>query len=277
MKDVGDKIFLVTGGAMGMGKLVAERFAADGATVVLWDLDEARLAETAEEFKKKGWPVHTYVIDVTDRLKVYETAERVRNEVGVVDVLMNNAGVIMAGPFLEVDDEWHRKTMDVNVNAYMWMMKAFMPDMVARNEGHIINIASAAGVIYVPLQASYCASKSAVINLTDSVRAEMQKFKKKGVRLTIICPFFVKTGMFEGAKKLPLTTRLLEPEFMADKIYMAYHKNRNYLSEPLMVKIVPLLRALSVTRVVNDWCWNHIFRGYGVMDEWTGRQGRRRQ
>lgn len=94
VKDVRGKVFLVTGGAMGMGKLVAERFARDGAKVVIWDMNEGALAKTAKEFGDKGYEVYTSVVDVSDREKVYQEAEKVKKEVGSVDVLMNNAGIV---------------------------------------------------------------------------------------------------------------------------------------------------------------------------------------
>lgn len=269
-KDVRGKVFLVTGGAMGMGRAVAERFARDGAGVVLWDLNEKALNETVEDFKKRGWKVHGYVVDVTDRAKVYETADKVKKEVGFVEVVMNNAGIVKGGPFLDVDDEAHFKTMDVNFNAYMWVTKAFLPDMIERNQGHFINVASAAGLTYVPLMTSYCASKAAVVHFTDALRLEMKRLKHKGIRFTIVCPSYVKTGMFEGVKA-PLVTPWMEVDEMADKIYEGYHRNKNMVAEPLMVKFVPFLKGL-LPRTVYDVAETPL----GVsrsMESWRGRGG----
>ena len=267
-KDVRGKVFLVTGGAMGIGRMVAERFARDGARVVLWDIDSEALEETANHMKDMGWEVHTYVVDVTDRDKVYETAERVRNEVGVVDVLFNNAGIIRGGPFLEVKDEDHFKTMDVNFNAYMWTTKAFMPDMVDRGRGHIINIASSAGLSYVPLCANYCASKAAVVMFTDALRLEMKKLGHKGVRFTIVCPGLVTTGLFEGAKT-PLLVGWMTPDKIADKIYEGYQRDKEIVAEPLMVKLSPLLRGVT-TRKIYD-VLSTLVGLSKTMDEWRGR------
>ena len=267
-KNIRGKVFLVTGGAMGMGRLVAERFARDGARVVLWDINGEELEKTARQMAERGWEVHPYVVDVADRAKVYETADKVKQEVGVVDVLMNNAGVVRGGPFLEVDDDGHQLTMDVNFNAYMWLTKAFMPDMVARNEGHIINIASAAGLMYVPLIANYCASKAAVVNFTDALRMEMKKLGHRGVRFTIICPSYVSTGMFEGVKP-PLVAPWLTPEKMADKIYEGYHRNMNIVREPFLVKFIDLFKAIILRSV-----FDVISVVLGIsrsMDQWHGR------
>ncbi|UCD84864.1 MAG: SDR family NAD(P)-dependent oxidoreductase, partial [Deltaproteobacteria bacterium] len=102
MSEVKGKIVLITGGALGMGREVARLFARDGARIVLWDLRQEDLNKTAEELKALGAEIHTYICDVTNRQTVYETADKVRKEVGVVDILDNNAGVVFGGEFLEV-------------------------------------------------------------------------------------------------------------------------------------------------------------------------------
>ena len=268
-KDVRGKVFLVTGGAMGMGRLVAEHFARDGARVVIWDINARELEKTARQMSEREWEVHPYVVDVTDRAKVYETAKRVKLEVGEVDVLMNNAGVVKGGPFMQVEDEAHFKTMDVNFNAYMWMTKAFMLGMMDRNEGHIINIASAAGLSHVPLSASYAASKAAVVNFTDSLRHEMRRLGYKGIKFTIVCPSYVATGMFAGVKA-PLCTPWLEPQEMADMIYDGYHGDKKMVAAPFFVKLVPALRGISPR-----WLYEASSTLLGVsrsMEEWRGHQ-----
>jgi all-trans-retinol dehydrogenase (NAD+) len=249
-KEVRDKVFLVTGGAMGMGRLVAERFASDGARVVIWDINQEELDKTTRQMTEKGREVYSYALDVSDRAKVYETAEKVKKEVGAVDVLMNNAGIVRGGPFLEVDDEAHSKTMDINFNAYMWTTKAFLPDMIERGGGHIINIASAAGLTHVPQVATYCASKAAVVNFSNSMRLEMKTLGHKNVRFTLICPTYVSTGMFEGSKP-PLIAPWISPEKMADKIYMGYHHDRNLIAAPLLANFIPLMKGIFPPSVVD--------------------------
>ncbi len=249
-RDVRGKLYLVTGGAIGMGKEVAKLFAADGARVVLWDINADKLEKAAAEVRDLGAEVMTDVVDVTDREQVYAAAQRVKQDFGKVDILHNNAGVVKGGYFMDVEDEWHLKTMDVNFNAYMWTMKAFMPEMIKANDGHIINVASAAGLTYVPMLSTYCASKAAVVNFTDTLRLEMKKQGKSGVRFTTVCPSFVTTGMFEGVKA-PLLVPWLSTEKMSRKIYEAYHRQRNIVMEPPLVKFVPLFRG-ALPRPVYD-------------------------
>ncbi len=267
-RDVRGKVYLVTGGAMGMGKEVAKLFAADGARIVLWDINQEKLDEAAAEVRSLGAEVITDVVDVTDREQVYAAAERVKRSFGKVDILHNNAGVVKGGYFMDVEDDWHIKTMDVNFNAYMWTMKAFMPEMIAANDGHIINVASAAGLTYVPMLSTYCASKAAVVNFTDALRLEMKKLGKDGVRFTIICPSFVTTGMFEGVKA-PLLVPWLSPERITRKIYEAYHRRSNIVMEPLMVKFVPLFRG-AIPRPIYDVV-SEVLGITRAMAHWKGR------
>ena len=267
-KDVRGKVFLVTGVAMGIGRLVAEHFAEDGARVVIWDLNSQELEKTAQQMREREWDVHTYVLDVTDRAKVYETADKVKQEVGIVDGAFNNAGIVKGGPFIDVEDEILFKAMDVNFNAYMWVTKAFLRDMMNRNDGHFINIASAAGLTPVPLLVNYCAAKAAVVHFTDSLRMEMKKLGNKGVKFTLICPSYVKTGMFEGVKA-PLLVPWLEPEEIAQKIYDGYHRDKKIVTAPLIVRYVPMMRALMPRSV-----YDIVSMVTGVsrsMEEWTGR------
>ncbi len=242
-KDVRGKVFLVTGGAMGMGKLVAERFARDGARVVIWDVNKDALAKTEAEFKAKGYDVATSVVDVSDREAVYAAAGRVKAEVGPVDVLMNNAGIVRGGHFLDTDDDDNLRTIDINFTAQLWTCKAFLPDMAARNDGHVIALASAAAITPTPGASAYAASKAAVRHWMDTVRWEFKVRGKGGVKFTSVCPSIVSTGMFAGCEA-PILSPFMTPEKMADKIYQGYHGNKVTIMEPFVVKFTPLMAAL---------------------------------
>jgi all-trans-retinol dehydrogenase (NAD+) len=269
MKDVKGKIVVITGGAMGMGRLLSIKFAQDGARLVLIDLNKEALEKTAAEFKKTGTEVHTYICDITDRKKVYEMAADVHKKIGKIDVLVNNAGVVWGSPFVEADDEKLFKTIDVNVNAVMWMMKAFLPDLYEKKTGHVINIASAAGLMGVVNLSAYCASKFAVVGMTEAIRQETKKKGLKDVKFTTVCPSFVATGMFEGVKP-PKMTKWLTPEQMVDKIYAAFKKDAPLIREPLMVKFVPLIKSIlpvnSFDRI------SHLLGTSRSMEKWVGRK-----
>lgn len=243
MKDVRGKVVVVTGGTRGMGKRVAERFALDGARVVLLARTRPDLDECVLELEGKGCQAYSYAVDVSDYKAVVRVADLIENEVGPVDVLVNNAGVVYGGPFLDVSPEAHAQMMAVNVNGCIWTMKAFLPGMAERNSGHVVNVASAAAYIHSPLLSTYCASKAALVSITDSMRMEMKRLGKKGVKFTLVCPGFVNTGMFEGAKP-PGFTRWLDPDYMADKIYEGFKRNRTVVAEPLASKLAPGFRMI---------------------------------
>jgi len=266
MNNMKGKIVLITGGAGGIGKAMALRFLRDGSRVVLWDVHAGSLEAARKELSVAG-EVRGYVLDITDRRRVAEAAEAVRREVGDVDILDNNAGVVFGGDFLSCTEEQIQKTMDVNVNAVLWCTRAFLPGMIRKGSGHLIMMASAAGLLGVPGMAAYSASKHAVIGLAESIRLELRRQGHSGIGITIACPSYVKTGMFEGVRA-PLLTPWLSPDEIADKIYEAVLKNRLYVREPFMVKLVPFLKSIPSSSIV-DWL-GKILGMHESMDRWTG-------
>jgi len=268
MTDVKGKTALVTGGAMGMGKLLTERLLKAGAKVVIWDLNEEKLNEAREELASYG-EVFSYSLDITDKDKVYETADKVKKEVGRIDILVNNAGIVKGGPFLELSDEDHRRTMEVNIMSLFWVTKAFLPEMMDRNEGHVVNIASAAGLTGVPGASSYSASKFAVVGWTDSIRLEAKKMGKKKVRFTTVCPSFVATGMFDGIKP-PFFAPMLTTEEMVNKTMKGITRNKLLVMAPLIVNSVPLMKGLNVP-FVTDFIGG-VLGFHHSMDTWQGRK-----
>lgn len=265
MRDVRGKTALVTGGAMGMGMLWCEHFARDGANLVIWDIKEETLAEAAEKLGRRGVTVMTQLVDVSNPEQVYEAAEKAQDETGGVDILVNNAGIVTAGPFLETPDARLAAVLDVDLKALMWTMKAFLPRMIERNSGHVVNISSASGYVGVPRMPAYVAAKWGVIGLTESVRLEVEQMRAPGVKFTLVCPSYVDTGMFAGAKP-PLLTKILKPEEIIDVAYEAFKNDRYMVNEPWMVKLTPALKGvlptkafdvvsgiLGVTKSMHDW------------------------
>jgi len=179
---------------------------------------------------------------------VYRSADQVLSDCGQVDILVNNAGIVHADAFFDTDDARLSATIDVNLKSMIWTMKAFLPGMIERDEGHVVNIASAAGFMGMPRLPAYCASKSGVIGLTESVRGEIRETGVYGVRFSLVCPSFVDTGMFEGATP-PALTRMLRPERIVDIAYEAVKQNRFMIAEPFMVKLTPPLKSLLPQRV----------------------------
>ena len=234
--DLTGKVALITGGAGGLGRALARELKAAGADVVLWDLDPARGAAAAAETGARF-----AVVNAADRSAVRSAAAAL----GRVDVLINNAGVHARGSFLESSDDDARREIDVNLASYVWCTRAFLPGMIERGSGHLVWIASAAGLMGVPGMAVYSATKHAVVGLAESIRLELRRDGIGGVGTTIVCPSFIDTGMFEGSKP-PRLTPWLEPGALARKIVAAVRADRLYLREPAMVKLVPLLKVFPV-------------------------------
>lgn len=251
MKDVRGKVALVTGGAFGMGLLWCERFAADGAKLVIWDISEENLERAVKDFERRGVKVWGYLADVSKPEVVHEKAEEVQRDTGGVDVLVNNAGIVHSKPFLETPDAQLASTIDVDLKGIMWCMKAFLPHMLEQNSGHVINIASLAGYVGVPRMPAYSAAKWGAIGLTESIRLEVSLvLKKKGVRFTLVCPSFVDTGMFAGARP-PRLTRMLKPKKVVDVSYEAFKRDKYVVNMPWLTQVTPLLKGVLPYQAVD--------------------------
>lgn len=267
MKNLRGKRVFVTGGARGIGFAIADQFAAEGAEIILTDLKQEDLDEAKDKLARVGARCHTYVLDVTDHAAIKEVHERVRGEVGSVDVLVNNAGIVSGGPFLEVPLEKHLKTYEVNLLALVAVTHAFLPDLIDGPEGHLINIASASGLIALPNGSTYASSKWGVIGFSESIRIEMQRQGARHVGVTTVSPSYVSTGMFEGVKA-PLLTPWLTPEVLAKKVMIAVRDNRPEVLEPWLVKITPAVMG-TLPRKVSDLVAD-ILGASKSMESWRG-------
>jgi all-trans-retinol dehydrogenase (NAD+) len=258
---------LITGAASGLGRRMALGIAKrGGAGLSLWDVNRTGLAKVVEAVEALGCKAQSVVCDISDRSAVYAAAKQVAEP---VDILINNAGVVSGKSLLEIPDAQIQRNLEINVHSLFWMIKAFAPAMVERNQGHIVTIASAAGLIGVPRLTDYCAAKSAAVGLDESLRVEL-KARAPGVRTTVVCPYYIDTGMFEGVKtRFSFLLPILKEEKAVDKILGAIERDRAQLHMPLMVHSIPLLRLLPVS-----W-FDAIARFMGIsasMDDFVGRK-----
>ena len=267
MKDFHGKRVLVTGGGQGIGLEMAIKFAERGAAIVLADLNDKVLPEAKSAIEVLNVPVYTCPVDVTDPASVVALRDRVREEAGPIDVLVNNAGVVFGGPFADVPLEQHFKTYAVNTFGVVAVTHAFLPDLVSRPEANLVNIASASGLIGLPYGSTYASSKWAVIGFSESIRAELNLVGHDHVHVTIVCPSYIGTGMFDGAEA-PKATSILNPTDLAEKVVRGVERNRVQVLEPWMVKITPLLRELLPTAVYDKV--SHLFGADTSMEQWTG-------
>lgn len=191
MQDLHAKTALITGAAGGIGRAMAERFAAEGMELQLVDIDGDALAAVAAEL---GGTAH--VVDVTD----IDALEALAQSVGEVHVLCPNAGVAPVGPILELSREGWDWLLAVNLHHVVHLTRLFGPRLVAQGEGHVVFTASGAGIMAVPTLGPYCATKHAVVGLAESLFLELQG---TGVGVSVLCPGLVKTGIFASERNRP--------------------------------------------------------------------------
>ena len=268
MYSITGKTMLVTGGNRGMGKLFCERGVAEGAKIIIWATNEQTMKETAEELTRHGGEVYTYKVDVSDRRAIEKAAENVLKEHGTVDILVNNAGIVASAYFWEHTNDQIEKTMHINSGAQMYICRAFLPGMMEKREGRIVNMASAAGLISNPKMSVYCASKWAVNGWSDSLRLELEQEGYSNICVTTVTPGYVNTGMFEGAKA-PLMTPILEPEPFVQKVWESMKKGKMVVRSPWTIYLVASMKGILPIRLF-DFIFGRIFGVYKSMDEFKG-------
>ncbi len=270
MQSVKGTNVLVTGAAMGLGKLFATQAVKEGAAaVVLWDANETALKETATELEGLGGTIHYDTVDVTSQDRVAEAAEQVRSTVGTIHVLFNNAGIVRGnGYFWENPPRDFMLTMEVNSIGPMLVAREFLPAMIeSGTQCRLVNIASSAGLNAIPRMAAYAASKWAAIGFSDSVRLELEQAGHDQVKITTVCPTYINTGMFEGAKGI-LFTPMLEQEDVVNETWKAMLQGSPFVVIPWTSKMNKVLSAVLPVRLRDIY-----LRRVGVynsMDEFTG-------
>lgn len=270
MTKIKNKLVLVTGAASGLGKLFTEKVLKRQAKgVVLWDINEKALNEMTADLERKGYKVYPYVVDVSNPDDITWAARDVLAEIGTVDILFNNAGIVVGKTFAKHSDKDITKTIDINVLGVMRVAKAFLPAMIDQQRGHIVNMASAAGLIPNPNMSVYAASKWAVIGWSESLRLELEE-ELGELKVLTVMPSYINTGMFDGVKP-PLLTPILEPDDIVNKIIDGIEKNIASLKAPFVVKTIPVLKGF-LPKDAFDYVAGRIFGVYSSMDNFKGRK-----
>ena len=268
MSKIKDATVLITGGASGIGKLMGEICLQQGARqLIIWDIDENKTKVLVTTLRSQGYEVHYNILDLEKTEAIITAANEVLEKFGAVDLLFNNAGVVVGKEFIHHTHRDIDFTTNINVNALMHVALEFLPAMISRKKGHIINIASAAGLMAVPKMAVYVASKHAVLGWSESLRLELEAVSKD-LHVTTVTPSFISTGMFEGVRSpvIPLVT----PEKAAKRIINGVKRNKLFVRMPGIVYLVPFIKGILPQRwfdvVAGKW-----FGFYKSMNAFRGR------
>ncbi len=202
MEHLEGRVAVVTGGASGIGRAMASRFLEEGMTVALADIEPAALEEAAHALSAKG-DVLAIAADVTDPKSVDDLAASVKGRFGTFHVVCNNAGVAgHLGLTWETPLEDWRWVLDVNLMGVIHGIRSFVPTLVAQGSGHVVNTASLAAWMGVGGFAPYCATKHAVLAISDALRREFDA-SQSGVGVSVLCPGLVNTSLMSGARNWP--------------------------------------------------------------------------
>lgn len=261
-----DRTVLLTGGSRGLGLVMARQLAQEGARVALCARDEQELERAQIDVLSYGNEVMTSVCDVTKPDQVRETMEEVRQTFGPIDVLINNAGIIQVGPVETMTREDYAKEMDVHFWGPLNMIEAVRPEMQRRGAGRIVNISSIGGRIAAPHLLPYCASKFALVGLSEGLNVELAKY---GIHVTTVCPGLMRVGSarqawfkgrhreeytwFNHASSFPLGTT--SAEHAARKILNAcrYGKAELTFTVPARFGVCAKALAPELTAQVLQW------------------------
>ena len=202
MQNFRNKVAVVTGGASGIGLAMAERFAREGMKLVLADVEKERLDEVTARFRKDGIEVLGVETDVSDAEQMDALGAATLDAFGAAHIVCNNAGVETTGLTWQLTTADWSWVIGVNLWGVIHGIRVFAPGLVAQGEGHIVNIASMAGLVSVPGLGPYCVSKHGVVTLSETLHGELAATGSK-VGVSVVCPSWVQTGIFESDRNRP--------------------------------------------------------------------------
>jgi NADP-dependent 3-hydroxy acid dehydrogenase YdfG len=236
-RSLAGKVVAITGGARGIGRATAAALITHGARVAIGDIEASLADQTAQEL---GGGTIGLPLDVTNRASFETFLEQVEQRMGPLDVLINNAGIMPVGPFVDESDATAKRLVDINLHGVIYGSKLALERFLPRGRGHLVNIASTAGKAGFPGGATYCATKHAVVGLSEAIRAEV---RSTDINVSIVMPVGVNTELYSG---LPAARgiKTAEPADVAGAIVEALQTGRVDVFVPKAVG--PLLRSMNL-------------------------------
>ena len=244
-RSLAGKVVAITGGARGIGRATAAALIAQGARVAIGDIDASLAEQTASEL---GSGTLGLPLDVTPRESFDAFLTETETRVGPLDVLINNAGIMPIGPFVDETDSTAKRMVDVNLHGVIYGSKLALERFIPRGRGHLVNVASVAGKGGFPGGATYCATKHAVVGLSEAIRAEM---RKTDIDVSIVMPVVVNTELGSGLQR-SRGVKVVEPEDVANAIVEALQTGRVDVYVPKEMRVLFRLMNL-VPRNVADF------------------------
>lgn len=231
-----DKVAIVTGGTRGIGRAIASGLASEGAIIVFTYLKNDDLANSLrEEIEKLGSKAYPFKVDVRDFKRIEEFKNQIIEKFGKIDILINNAGIVRDRALAMMSKEDWYDVIDTNLNGIFNLTKAFAVTFFKQKEGNIVNIASVSGIIGLPRQTNYSASKGGIIGFTKALAKEAAPY---GIRVNAVAPGFIETDMVKGLKEghirqvvqqIPLG-RFGSPEEVAKVVLFLVSDEANYIT-----------------------------------------------
>jgi NAD(P)-dependent dehydrogenase (short-subunit alcohol dehydrogenase family) len=266
-----DKVVIVTGGASGIGRAVCAELGLKGAALTVADIDVAGAEKTASAIVDAGGSARALRVDVTNADEVQKLVTETAEEHGRLDYIFNNAGIAIIGEVRDMNLENWRKIVDINLWGVIYGTMAAYPLMIEQGFGHIVNIASAAGLVGIPMFASYCTTKHAVVGLSTALRHEAAGL---GVNVSVVCPGFIRTELFENSQLLnleregataPAEAMSIKVADAALRIIRGVEKNKPIINFPFSARILwwlhrlhPSILSPVMSKAVKDFRANRV-------------------
>ncbi|TFK13836.1 peptidyl-prolyl cis-trans isomerase E [Platysternon megacephalum] len=285
LRDLSGDNVLITGGGRGIGRHLAREFAKRGARkdskqeqfylskcfllqIILWGRTEKCLKETTEEIRMMGTECHYFICDVGNREEVYQQAKAVREKVGDITILVNNAAVVHGKSLMDSDDDALLKSQHINTLGQFWSTKAFLPRMLELQNGHIVCLNSVLALSAIPGAIDYCTSKASSFAFMESLTLGL--LDCPGVNATTVLPFHTSTEMFQGMRiRFPNLFPPLKPETVARRTVEAVQLNQAFLLLPWTMHVLVILKSILPRSALEEI---HKFSGsYTCMNTFKGR------